>query len=62
MRSDASCPYVAAGAAWSDSEQTDTANGNFRGALSDFSGVVGLGLEAAATICSAMRWPASTGR
>ena len=38
-------PYVAAGAAWGESEQTDTANGNFRGALSDFSGVVGLGLE-----------------
>ena len=38
-------PYVAAGVAWSESEQTDTANGNFRGALSDFSGVVGLGLD-----------------
>jgi opacity protein-like surface antigen len=38
-------PYVAAGLAWNDSEQTDTANGNFRDALSDFSGIVGVGLE-----------------
>ena len=38
-------PYVAAGVAWNDSEQTDTTNGNFRDALSDFSGIVGVGLE-----------------
>jgi outer membrane immunogenic protein len=38
-------PYVALGVAWNDSEQRDTANGNFRGALSDFSGVVGLGVD-----------------
>jgi Outer membrane protein beta-barrel domain len=38
-------PYIAGGVVWSDSQQTDTTNGNFRGALSDFSGEVGLGLD-----------------
>ena len=38
-------PFVAAGVAWNDSEQTDTTNGHFRGALSDLSGVVGLGVD-----------------
>ena len=38
-------PYVAGGVVWSDSHQTDTTNGNFRDALSDFSGSVGLGVD-----------------
>ena len=38
-------PFVAAGVVWSDSEQTDKTNGNFRDALSDLSGSVGLGLD-----------------
>jgi outer membrane immunogenic protein len=38
-------PFVAGGAVWSDSQQTDKTNGNFRGALSDLSGSVGVGVD-----------------
>ena len=48
-------PFVAAGAGWSESSQTDNANGNYRGALSQVSGLVGGGVDYMATERIALR-------
>jgi outer membrane immunogenic protein len=48
-------PFVAGGAAWSDVAETDNANGNFRGALSPFSGLIGGGIDYMATDRIAVR-------
>jgi outer membrane immunogenic protein len=48
-------PFVSAGVAWSDSEQTDLIAGNYRGALSDVSGLIGLGVDYMASDRVALR-------
>jgi outer membrane immunogenic protein len=48
-------PFLAAGAQWSESAQTDKANGNYRGALSHVSGLFGGGVDYMATDRIALR-------
>jgi hypothetical protein len=48
-------PFIAGGVGWNESAQTDNINGNYRGALNQFSGLVGVGLDYMATERIALR-------